>query len=98
MVCLLLGQLLSGCSESELKGSNLTRDPEAFHYTRQGCANKVEAISDRGDHKVVLAAMKALDFSQVEIETVWKIVAAILHLVRTVMFLYLHVFENVLLG
>ncbi|KAL0268992.1 UNVERIFIED_CONTAM: hypothetical protein PYX00_010747 [Menopon gallinae] len=73
-------QLLSGCSDSELKASNLSRDPEAFYYTRQGGANKVEAISDRGDHKVVIAAMKALDFSQSEIETVWKIVAAILHL------------------
>ena len=75
-------QLLSGCSDGDLKNYGLSRDPEHYYYTKQGGANKVEAISDKRDHKVVLNAMKALDFSQEEIDTVWKIVAAILHLVR----------------
>ncbi|KAK6620264.1 hypothetical protein RUM44_006665 [Polyplax serrata] len=73
-------QLLSGCSDSELKSYGLLRDPETYFYTKQGGANKVEAISDRRDFKIVLTALKALEFSQNEVDTIWKIVAAILHL------------------
>ncbi|XP_066998175.2 unconventional myosin ID [Anabrus simplex] len=73
-------QLLCGASEPELKTLQLSRDPGAYHYTSQGNASKVEAISDRGEYKATLAACKILGFKPEETDTIWKIVAAILHL------------------
>ncbi|KAK7866208.1 hypothetical protein R5R35_001420 [Gryllus longicercus] len=73
-------QLLCGASDSELRTYLLSRDPSTFHYTCQGNVSKVEAISDRSDYKSVVAAFKTLGFAQEETETIWKIVAAILHL------------------
>ncbi|XP_047111722.1 unconventional myosin ID [Schistocerca piceifrons] len=73
-------QLLGGASEPELKEFQLSRDPGNYFYTRQGNASKVEAISDRSDYKATVGAFKTLGFSSAETDTVWKIVAAILHL------------------
>ncbi|XP_044731284.1 unconventional myosin ID [Chrysoperla carnea] len=73
-------QLLSGGSEADLKKYNLIRDPQLYFYTKQGNAFKVNAISDRTDYKQVNSAFKILDFQPNEIEAVWQIVAAVLHL------------------
>nr|CAD7410711.1 unnamed protein product [Timema cristinae] len=73
-------QLLSAASDSEAKSLSLTRDPEAYFYTRQGNSSKVEAISDRSDYKATAAAFKTLGFTAEETETLWRVVAAILHL------------------
>ena len=42
---------------------------------------KVDSISDRTDYKNVAAAFRALNFDTANVETIWKIVAAVLHLV-----------------
>jgi myosin-1 len=76
-------QLLRGSSESELKNYRLTRDPDAYFYTQQGKSSKVNTINDGTDHRATNAAFKTLGFSNSEIDTVWSIVAAILHLVST---------------
>ncbi|XP_069680956.1 unconventional myosin ID isoform X2 [Periplaneta americana] len=73
-------QLLRGSSESELKNLHLTRDPDAYFYTMQGKASKVNTINDSADHKATNSAFRTLGFSSEEIDTVWRIVAAILHL------------------
>ena len=45
---------------------------------------QVGTISDKEDYKVVMGAMKSMGLSNTQIETLWKIVAAILHLVKKV--------------
>jgi hypothetical protein len=74
-------QLLRGSSESELKNYRLSRDPDTYFYTQQGKSSKVNTINDGSDHRATNAAFKTLGFSNSEIDTVWSIVAAILHLV-----------------
>jgi myosin-1 len=76
-------QLLKGSSESDLKNYRLSRDPDAYFYTQQGKSSKVNTINDVTDSRATNAAFKTLGFSNSEIDTVWSIVAAILHLVST---------------
>jgi len=86
LVCFIFAfdlQLLRGSSESELKNYRLSRDPDAYFYTQQGQSSKVNTINDGSDHRATNAAFKTLGFSNSEIDTVWSIVAAILHLVST---------------
>lgn len=72
---------MRGSSESELKTHHLSRDPDAYFYTRQGKSSKVNTINDGSDHKATNSAFKTLGFSASEIDAVWNVVAAILHLV-----------------
>jgi len=86
LVCFIFAfdlQLLRGSSESELKNYRLSRDPDAYFYTQQGRSSKVSTINDGSDHRATNSAFKTLGFSNSEIDTVWSIVAAILHLVST---------------
>jgi myosin-1 len=64
-----------------LKAYQLSRDPDAYFYTQQGKASKVNTINDGADHKATNSAFRTLGFSTAEVDTVWRIVAAILHLV-----------------
>jgi len=73
-------QLLRGSSESELKNYRLSRDPDAYFYAQQGKSSKVITINDGTDHRATNSAFKTLGFSNSETDTVWSIVAAILHL------------------
>jgi len=86
LVCFIFAfdlQLLRGSSESELKNYRLSRDPDAYFYTQRGRSSKVSTINDGSDHRATNSAFKTLGFSNSEIDTVWSIVAAILHLVST---------------
>jgi hypothetical protein len=80
-ICIWYLQLLRGSSESELRNHHLSRDPDAYFYTQQGKSSKVNTINDGSDHKSTNSAFKTLGFSASEIDSVWNIVAAILHLV-----------------
>lgn len=73
-------QLLSGCTESELSKLRLVRDPAAYYFTDNGNNNKAPT-SDKSDYKTVNSAMSMLGFSPNETQTVWSIIAGILHLV-----------------
>jgi myosin I len=55
----------------------LSREPANYHYTNQG---STETLSERNDYKTTSQAFKAFGFSQEEINTIWRTVAAILHL------------------
>ena len=83
-------QLLRGSSESELKNYRLSRDPDTYFYTCQGNSSKVNTINDGSDYRATNAAFKTLGFSASEIDTVWNIVAAILHLVSK-NFFHIHI-------
>lgn len=70
-------QLLNGCQE--LNRLRLVRDPAAYYYAGQGDSGRA-GNSDRADYKAVCSALTTLGFSNDETQTIWNIVAAILHL------------------
>ena len=43
----------------------------------------MDSISDRTDYKNVSLAFRALNFHPTSVETIWKTVAAVLHLVTS---------------
>lgn len=71
-------QLLSGCSEADLKNLQLTRDPAKFMYTQHSGTRL--GSEDRSDHKATISAFRTLGFADDEVDSVWRLVAAILHL------------------
>lgn len=73
-------QLLNGSSETELNKLRLVRDPAAYFYVCAGNCNKTNA-TDKSDYKTVTSAMSTLGFTQNEVQTIWNIIAGILHLV-----------------
>lgn len=76
-----LFQLLFGAADADLNKYNLSRDVDKYFYVNQGKAANVRSISDRSDYKATQAAFRTLAFSDHEIDTIWKTVAAILHMV-----------------
>ncbi|XP_074106186.1 unconventional myosin ID [Cotesia typhae] len=72
-------QLLNGCSENELNKLGLIADAGRYYYTSHGKDSKT-SVSDRTEYKAVVSAMSILGFNLSEIETVWSIIAGILHL------------------
>ncbi|XP_011341843.2 myosin-IA [Ooceraea biroi] len=73
-------QLLGGCSEAELNKLRLVRDPAAYYFI--GNEGKTTG-TDRTDYKTVCTAMSTLGFSPQETQTIWSIVAGVLHLGNT---------------
>lgn len=55
----------------------MSRDPSNYLFTNQG---STETLSERNDYKTTSSAFKAFGFSSDEINTIWRTVAAILHL------------------
>ncbi|KAM4645631.1 unconventional myosin-Id [Amazona ochrocephala] len=72
-------QLLQGGSDQMLRSLHLQKDASAYKYICPGAQIKC-SISDGAEFKAVADAMKVIGFKQEEIQTVYKIVAAILHL------------------
>ncbi|KAL1137847.1 hypothetical protein AAG570_009543 [Ranatra chinensis] len=72
-------QVLSSCKGSEMKFLELTGDPKSYHYTNQGSSSP-PTDSDRMNHRATIAACKTLGFTAAEIDTLWRVVAAVLHL------------------
>ncbi|KZC06437.1 Myosin-IA [Dufourea novaeangliae] len=72
-------QLLNGCSEAELNKLRLVRDPAAYFYVGAGNCNKASP-TDKSEYKTVTSAMSTLGFTQNEMQTVWNVIAGILHL------------------
>ncbi|KAG5889110.1 hypothetical protein JTB14_003913 [Gonioctena quinquepunctata] len=73
-------QLLVGANDDLLKRLNLSRDPNKYFSVRQGNAAIVDTINDRNDYRDVTASLNTLQFSKEDQETLWRVVAAILHL------------------
>uniref|UniRef100_A0A4W3JXL6 Myosin IG n=1 Tax=Callorhinchus milii TaxID=7868 RepID=A0A4W3JXL6_CALMI len=72
-------QLILGGSKELLQSLHLQNDAAAYAFTREGSSSN-SVINDRGGLTAVMDAMKVIGFSKMEIETVYKILAAILHL------------------
>uniref|UniRef100_A0AAY4CWR1 Unconventional myosin-Id n=1 Tax=Denticeps clupeoides TaxID=299321 RepID=A0AAY4CWR1_9TELE len=72
-------QLVKGAPDSLLKCLHVQKDPTAYSYIKVGGQTK-SAINDGADFKAVADAMKVIGFTPEEIQTVYKILATILHL------------------
>ncbi|XP_064030299.1 unconventional myosin-Id isoform X3 [Pogoniulus pusillus] len=72
-------QLLQGASDQLLHSLHLKKDAAAYSYICPGAQIKC-SISDGAEFRAVAEAMKVIGFKQEEIQTVYKILAAILHL------------------
>ncbi|CAL8283133.1 unnamed protein product [Merluccius merluccius] len=72
-------QLLRGGPESLLRSLHIQKDPKAYTYIKVGGQVK-SSINDGADFKAVADAMKVIGFTTDEVHTVYKILAAILHL------------------
>ncbi|XP_077160449.1 unconventional myosin-Ig-like [Paroedura picta] len=72
-------QLLHGAPDVLLDSLHLSRDPEAYRFTKEGARNNCFG-SDQANYKAVQEAMKVIGFSPEEMDSVYKILAAILHL------------------
>uniref|UniRef100_A0A1A8FRE7 Unconventional myosin-Id n=1 Tax=Nothobranchius korthausae TaxID=1143690 RepID=A0A1A8FRE7_9TELE len=72
-------QLLSGAPDSLLHSLHIKKDPKAYTYIKVGGQIK-SSINDSADFKAVADAMKVIGFTGDEIQTVYKILATIMHL------------------
>ncbi|GAA6110242.1 unconventional myosin-Id [Tachysurus ichikawai] len=72
-------QLVKGAPESLLRTLHIQKDPIAYNYIKVGGHTK-SSINDTADFKAVADAMKVIGFTTEEIQTVYKILATILHL------------------
>ncbi|XP_029409442.1 unconventional myosin-Id [Nannospalax galili] len=72
-------QLLQGGSEQTLRSLHLQKSLSSYNYICVGAQLK-SSINDAAEFKVVADAMKIIGFKLDEIQTVYKILAAILHL------------------
>ncbi|NXG38092.1 MYO1G protein, partial [Dromaius novaehollandiae] len=76
-------QLLRGAPDALLSSLHLLRDPGAYRYTREGTADSAGG-DDAASYKEVDDAMAVIGFTPEEISSVYKILAAILHLVKCI--------------
>lgn len=60
----------------------IVRDIASYNYVKNGAGNNQTNTNDKSDYKAVTNAMSTLGFTQVETQTIWKVVAGVLHLVR----------------
>uniref|UniRef100_A0A671NA52 Unconventional myosin-Id n=1 Tax=Sinocyclocheilus anshuiensis TaxID=1608454 RepID=A0A671NA52_9TELE len=68
-------QLVKGAPDAQLRSLHIQRDPTAYTYIKVGGSLGIDA-----DFKAVTDAMKVIGFTTGEIQTVYKILATILHL------------------
>lgn len=90
-------QLIYG--ESNIHEYGLNHNGETYDYINQGKCCQVSKIDDKKDYQQVKQAFKIVGFNQDEISTIWKIIAAVVHLVGNFVNLFLRrfillLFEN----
>nr|XP_039318090.1 unconventional myosin-Ig isoform X2 [Saimiri boliviensis boliviensis] len=77
-------QLLRGSEDKQLHELHLDRNPAIYNFTRQGAGLNMTVHSaldsDERSHQAVIEAMRVIGFSPEEVESVYRILAAILHL------------------
>ncbi|XP_014242236.1 myosin-IA [Cimex lectularius] len=72
-------QVLSACKNPDMKMLELSGDPKSYFYTSQGSSSP-PTDNDRMNHRTTIASCKTLGFTASEIDTLWRVVAAVLHL------------------
>eukprot|EP01114_Cavostelium_apophysatum_P002744 TRINITY_DN1242_c0_g1_i2.p1 TRINITY_DN1242_c0_g1~~TRINITY_DN1242_c0_g1_i2.p1 ORF type:complete len:315 (+),score=54.86 TRINITY_DN1242_c0_g1_i2:280-1224(+) len=73
-------QVLCGVSPSELSQLQLQSDPNQYHYLKLSQCAKVDTINDNQDFKAVTKALNELGFNEKDRNSMWRVVAGILHL------------------
>uniref|UniRef100_A0ABI7XAK1 Myosin IG n=1 Tax=Felis catus TaxID=9685 RepID=A0ABI7XAK1_FELCA len=73
-------QVLRGCEDSQLEDLHLQRNPALYSFTRQGAGLNPLDSDERSHHQAVMEAMRVIGFSPEEVDSVRRILAAILHL------------------
>ena len=74
-------QLINGCNETDLRAMRLVRDPSSYNYVKNSTDNNQTSSNDKSDYKAVVGAMNTLGFTHMETQTIWNVVAGVLHLV-----------------
>ncbi|XP_066440730.1 unconventional myosin-Ig-like [Eleutherodactylus coqui] len=72
-------QLLLGAPDALLSSYYLQRDPTLYIFTSEG-ANNNFVINDKASYKLVVDSMKVIGFSPNEVDSVYRVLASILHL------------------
>uniref|UniRef100_A0ABM5GMD2 Unconventional myosin-Ig isoform X1 n=1 Tax=Pogona vitticeps TaxID=103695 RepID=A0ABM5GMD2_9SAUR len=72
-------QLLLGATDALLDSMHLSRDPADYQFTREG-TNSNSIGGDKANFQVVADAMRVVGFTPEEMGSVYKILAAVLHL------------------
>ncbi|XP_052824673.1 unconventional myosin-Ic isoform X1 [Octopus bimaculoides] len=73
-------QLLCSKDQELLEKLNLDGDPNKYHYLCQGKSIKIASIDDKKNFEEMRQALKICDFSCSEEESLFAIVAAVIHL------------------
>lgn len=73
-------QMISGLDELTLQKLGLRRDPSFYNYLNQGDTNAECSIDDSNEFLNVKNGLKVFDFSEEEEQSIYKIVAAIIHM------------------
>lgn len=73
-------QLLLGAPDDVLRKLNLSRSPDNYFFVNQGKASRVDTINDKTDYKTVNSSFSTLQFDANDQDTVWRIIASIVHL------------------
>ncbi|XP_053324035.1 unconventional myosin-Ig isoform X2 [Spea bombifrons] len=72
-------QLLLGAPDERLSALHLTRDPAVYTFTRESAYNNL-LINDKSGYKSVAESLRVIGFSSDEVDSIYRILAAILHL------------------
>lgn len=73
-------QMLVGVTEDRLSGMSLRRAAAGYPYAVSGNTIKVGSINDKKDYMEVVKAMDGSNFSMALQQTIWNLLACILHL------------------
>jgi myosin-1 len=73
-------QLLA--NEITLQEYGLHLKAEEYYYINQGNCCRIDKINDQQNYQQVMEAFDIVGFKQEEVLTIWKIIAAIIHLVN----------------
>lgn len=71
-------QLLKGASDKTLAGLRLTRNINDYNYLSQ--TNTKNMPPKVSEFRTVASAFRSLDFSEKAVESIWKLIAVILHI------------------
>ena len=80
--------MLHGSNETDLKAMRLVRDPKSYNYLKNSTDNNQMSSNDKSDYKAVMSAMSTLGFKPAETQTIWSVIAGVLHLVNIYPFLF----------
>ncbi|EDW52457.1 GM11630 [Drosophila sechellia] len=70
-------QLLRGANDNELRQYELQKETGKYHYLNQG---SMDILTEKSDYKGTCNAFKTLGFTTDEVQTIWRTIAAVLHL------------------